>query len=206
MFKDRIDAGSQLAEKLSAYKDQKNVIVLAIPRGGVEVGRVIADALNIPLDVIITRKIGMPEHEELAIGAVDRDGQVVMRDASLVDAQTLKSLIDKECAEIARREAVYRVGRDPLNVQEKIVILTDDGIATGMTMEAAILWAKRQRPQKLILAVPVIAHDTLRRLQPLVDDCVVLEIPDLFFAVGMFYNEFPQLSDKDVRRFLGIHT
>ena len=203
MLKDRVDAGRRLAERLSTYQESKNVIVLAIPRGGVEVGRVIADALNIPLDVVVTRKIGMPGHSELAIGAVDRDGEVVMRDSSLVDEQTLKSLIDKECAEIVRREAMYRAGRDPLHVQEKMVILVDDGIATGMTMEAAIRWARRQDPQKLILAVPVVAHDTLRRLKPLVDDCVVLEIPDLFFAVGMFYNEFPQLSDDDVRRLLG---
>lgn len=203
MLKDRIDAGGQLAEKLFAYQGKDNVLVLAIPRGGVEVGHAIADVLHVPLDVLITRKIGMPGHEELAIGAVDRDGHVVLRDPDVVDADTLKMLTDKACAEIARRESVYRKGKEPLNVKEKIVILVDDGIATGMTMEAAIGWTHRQEPKKVVLAVPVVAHDTLERLRLLVDECVVLDTPKLFFAVGMFYNEFPQLSDEDVVRLLG---
>lgn len=203
MFKDRFDAGEKLAKELTAYQDRQDVFIFAIPRGGVEVGQAIADSLHVPLDVVVTRKIGMPGHEELAIGAVDRDGRVVLRDQNIVDADTLKTLIDKACAEIARRELIYQRGKEPLNVEKKIVILVDDGIATGMTMEAAIGWTRRQEPKKVVLAVPVVASDTLERLRLLVDECVILEVPDLFFAVGMFYNEFPQLSDGDVVSLLG---
>ena len=195
-----------LAQRLMDLKGDPDVIVLGVPRGGVVVAAEIARALDAPLDVYITRKLGAPGNPELAIGAIAEDGTRV------VDPETIRLLgvseayLSQEQArqqeEIRRRAALYRGDRPPLPLEGKRVILVDDGVATGRTLEAAIR-ALRQRPIKeLILAVPVGPPSTIRRLEPLVDRLEVVATPEPFWAVGMFYEDFRQTSDEEVKRLL----
>ncbi len=206
IFRDRAEAGRVLAQRLMDLKGDPDVIVLGVPRGGVVVAAEIARALDAPLDVYITRKLGAPGNPELAIGAIAEDGTRV------VDPETIRLLgvseayLSQEQArqqeEIRRRAALYRGDRPPLPLEGKRVILVDDGVATGRTLEAAIR-ALRQRPIKeLILAVPVGPPSTIRRLEPLVDRLEVVATPEPFWAVGMFYEDFRQTSDEEVKRLL----
>jgi len=209
VFQNRIEAGRQLAAKLRAYRATKNLIVLAIPCGGVVVGRQLADFLGCPLDVIVTKKIPAPGSPELAIGAVGpaswRGEPVIDEELAAkvgADDQYLKFKIENLKFEVARREKEFRKGKPPLDLKEKIVILTDDGVATGATMAVAIEIVRQQEPKKIIVAVPVIARDSLEKIASLADEVVYLQAPELFFAVGQFYREFEQVSEEIVIKYL----
>ena len=206
MFQNRAQAGKKLASKLLSYKATKNLIVLAIPRGGVVVGKILSQALDCPLEVIVTKKIGAPGNPELAIGAVGVVGKPVI-DEELAervgaDENYLKSKILNLKSEIKRREKIFRRDKLPLNLKDKTVILTDDGVATGATMMAAVEIARQQNPKKIIVAVPVIAKDTLEKIEKLADEVVYLDAPEMFFAVGQFYQDFSQITDEEVRKIL----
>jgi putative phosphoribosyl transferase len=202
IFQDRMDAGEQLAKRLGQYKGPET-IVLAIPRGGVVVGFEVARRLDAPLDVIIPRKIGAPGQPELAIGAIAGDGNVRVLDEQLVrQLGVTESYIDAEVMrqiqEIERRLRLYRDDRPFPNLTGKTVILVDDGIATGSTMLAAIRELRTKPLGKLVLAVPVAPPDTVGRFLGEVDDLVVLETPEPFYAVGAWYHRFDQTTDDEV--------
>jgi len=210
MFQNREEAGKRLAEKILRNEDIKKLrekkIVLAIPRGGVVVGKILSQALNCPLDVLITRKIGAPGNPELGIGAVGPGGiRIIDWDLAErvgADKDYLKLQIENLKLEIAEREEKFRVDKKPLEVKDKNVILTDDGIATGVTVEAAILYLKSQKAKKIILAVPVAPSQVIKKLKPLVSELIVLKTPASFGAVGQFYEEFGQVSDETVIKIL----
>lgn len=209
MFEDRREAGRLLAERLIDLKAEDDVVVLGIPRGGIVVAAEIADALDAPLDVYITRKLGAPGNPELAIGAITEDGTLVLDRESIGTLRVSDAYLEEERrrqqAEIRRRAARYRGGRPPIPLEGKRVILADDGVATGHTMEAAIR-ALRQKPiEELILAVPVGPPSTIARLEPLVDRLEILFTPELFWAVGMFYRDFRQVTDAEVEALLTAH-
>jgi predicted phosphoribosyltransferase len=199
MFFDRYDAGKQLASKLQPYKNT-DAVVLALPRGGVLVGHEIATALNLPLDIVITRKIGHPFNKEVAICAVTEDGRRVCADG--LEGLDDDSWLERETA-IAVKEAIRRRkvfgARSPQSIKNKTVIVTDDGIATGLTMKAALLMIQSQKPKKIVLAVPVCPHDTLKELRTQVDEVVVLDRgKDYRGAVGSYYTHFGEVFDKEV--------
>jgi len=201
VFFNRRDAGRKLAERLQKYRGP-NTIVLAIPRGGVVVGYEVAKALGVPLDVLIPRKIGAPGQPELGIGAVGENGVSVLdRDTIAylgVSEEYIKEEAERQRREIERRWKVYRDNRPFPDIKGKTVILVDDGIATGHTTMAAARVIRKRQPGKLVLAVPVAPADSLIRLRPEVDEIVVLETPEPFFAVGAWYEEFEQTTDEEV--------
>ena len=205
-FKDRHEAGLKLAEQLKEYKNNKNAIVLAIPRGGVEVGYEIAQFLNVKLDIIVTKKIGLPDDEEFAIGSIGPDKNVMLSEETLriynVSDEYIKDKTREISKEIERRYRAYKGKYRLQDLKNKIVILTDDGIATGFTTMAAISYAKSQNPKKIILAVPVAPLDLADKLRKEVDEFVCLHSTNLLFAIGQFYNNFPQLSDEEVKNYL----
>lgn len=213
VFKNRQEAGKKLATKLSTClparqgdKAIKNLIILGIPRGGIVVGKELSQALNCPLDIIVTKKIGAPGNPELAIGAIGPKGEEVV-DEELAekvgaDEKYIKSQISNLKSEIIRRVKEYRGDRPPLNLQDKIVILTDDGVATGATILAAIEVVRQHAPKKIIVAVPVIARDSLAKIEVKADEVIYLDAPLMFFAVGQFYQDFPQVSDEEVKKLL----
>jgi len=207
IFRDRKEAGELLAEAiLRKYNGTLyDPVVVAIPRGGVIVAKPIAEALNAPLTLVIPRKIGAPFNEEFAVGAVTEDGYVLMN-PSITEEIAYRMGITKEyierkaleeMKEIARRKQLYLQGRE-IPITGKDVILVDDGIATGLTVKAAILSLKRQNPRKIILAVPVMPADKVSEFQNLVDDLIVLYTPEFFNAVGQFYYDFSQTTDEEV--------
>lgn len=206
VFQNRIEAGKLLAGKLQEFKGKKGLIILGIPRGGVVVGRELIKALNCPLDVMVTKKIGAPGHEELAIGAMGAIGKPVINESLAQRVGADEKYIEKEIArikkEVKRREGEFRKGRPKLDLENKIVILTDDGVATGATMLAAIEVVRQQNPKKIVVAIPVIARDSLRKIEKLADEVIYLDAPKLFFAVGQFYKEFEQVSDEEVKELL----
>lgn len=202
MFQDRIEAGQKLKEKLKIYKNKKDAVILTIPRGGVVLGFEIAKALNLPLDIVIVRKIGAPGNPEFAVGAVDQNGKILKNPEVRVPPDYLKEEAEKEKKEIERRIKEYRGEKKELVMQGKIVILVDDGVATGLTTLKAVDFIKAKNPQKVILATPVIAKDTAKKIKDEVDELVYLEAPELFFAVGQFYSFFPQVSDEEVKEIL----
>lgn len=201
VFRDRIDAGRQLAFRLLHYKG-KDVVVLGIPRGGVIVAAEVASQLGAPLDVIIPRKIGAPFNPELAVGAVAPDGTVIYDEDLLERCRIEKSSLQKEIAqeieEIRERLRLYRGERHPLDCAGKTVIVIDDGIATGFTVQAALRSLRRENPEQLVLAVPVAPRDTLERLQQEVDELICLVTPEMFYAVGQFYDDFHQTTHEEV--------
>lgn len=208
IFQNRTEAGKKIAiellNDLAIERDvkEKNLTVLAIPRGGVVVGKELAQKLNCPLDVIITKKIGAPGNSELAIGAVGPGGEEVideeLAERAGADEQYLKRQVVSVKRLVEEREKLLRKNREPLNLKDKMVIITDDGVATGVTMMAAIEVIRQHEPKKIIVAVPVIARDSLRKLGGLADAVIYLEAPELFFAVGQFYREFEQVSEEEV--------
>jgi putative phosphoribosyl transferase len=209
LFHDRQEAGQSLAESLDFLRNQTaagDVVVLAIPRGGIVVGYEIARALNVPLDVYVTRKVGAPDNPELAIGAVASAGDVVLDERIIRNLRIPRTYVDAEIArqrkEIARRLTVYRGNRPPLNLGDKTVILTDDGVATGSTVLAAVRGLRSQPLRQLVLALPVGPPDILARLEREVDRLVYLHAPEPFWAVGAFYTVFRQISDKEVTQLL----
>lgn len=208
IFKDRQSAGKLLAKRLKHFSHGRGIIVLGIPRGGVVVAKEVAEELHLPLDIIVTRKIGAPFQPELALGAVDADGEVVGDVGEVGPAsptqrgEEIGEIIDREIGEIKRRENLYRGGRKPLEVSGKVVILVDDGIATGATTLAAINYLKRHHAKKIILAVPVSSMEAKNRLSGEVDELIVLETPHYFQAVGQFYQEFGEVTDSEVIQYL----
>lgn len=200
IFKNREETGKILAKKL---KSAKADLVLAIPRGGILIGAEIAKALKIPLDVIVTRKIGAPGQEELALGAVDPDGEVVL-DEFLINQfadLNLKPYIEKAWKELKRREELYRQGSPSVEVSGKTVILADDGMATGATVLSAAAYLKRHGA-KVILAIAVASKDALEKVKKICDEILVLEVPEYFGAVGQFYDQFQPVSDEEVIQYL----
>jgi putative phosphoribosyl transferase len=206
LFEDRREAGKALAQELAPFKGQDNVIVLGIPRGGVVVGHEIAEALDLPLDVYITRKIGAPRNPELAIGAVASDGTLILDHELANRLGVSQDYIDRESErqtqEIKRRTSEYRGELPDLELKGKVVILADDGVATGATTLATIQAIRAQEPAKLVLAVPVGPRDTIQRLRREVDELYCLHAPEIFWAVGAFYNVFDQTSDEEVKTLL----
>ena len=207
VFHDRVDAGKKLADKLSQYRS-KDVVVLAIPRGGVVVGFEVAGDLGAPLSVIIPRKIGAPGNPELAIGAVTEEGDTYIDSIIVKSLGVTQSYIDEvkqlEVEEIKRRMKTYLGDRQRPELKGKTVILVDDGIATGATMKAAIRTLRRHGPAEVIVAVPVAPPETVERLKELADSVVCLETPSFFYAIGQFYREFDQVGDAEVIRLLRL--
>jgi len=205
-FRDRHEAGRALVKELTFLRGQSDVIILAIPRGGVVVGYEVARELGLDLDVYITRKIGAPYNPELALGAVASDGSVVLDDDMIQRLSVSADFIDREKArqekEIQRRLTRYRGHRPPLDLAGKVVVLVDDGVATGATTLAAIRALRKQPLAKLILAIPVAPPDTAALLGKEVDQMVCLSTPEPFWAVGAFYLVFDQTSDEEVMRLL----
>lgn len=201
IFRDRQNAGQQLAHKLIKYKDEKPVVI-ALPRGGVVIGYEVAKALNAPLDVIVSRKIGAPLQPEFGIGAIAPNGVRVLdiKSIKLVRASEaeIEKIIELETAEMKRRIKVYRGDAPPPDLSGKSVILVDDGLATGVTAMAAILSIKQMNPEKIILAVPVSPPDTANKFRQEVDEFICLSEPQNFFAVGAHYEDFEQVTDKQV--------
>ena len=205
-FPNRIEAGRQLAEKLDKYAGHSDVIVLGLPRGGVPVAYEVAKWLHAPLDVFIVRKLGVPGFEELAAGAIASGGvrvlnQDVMRAIPHAD-EVIEAVTAREAAELERREQLYREGRPPPELRGRIVILVDDGLATGATMRAAVKALRQGGAAKIVVAVPVGPPDTCREVEQLADETICLSTPPFFQAVGQYYEDFSQTSDDDVRQLL----
>lgn len=203
LFKDRQEAGKKLAQALSgSIYESKNTVILALPRGGVVVGAEIAKAFELPLDIVVSRKIGAPGNPEFAIGAVSEKSEPILDIRTVREYGISKEYISKEAIlarlEIKRRNTLYRQGRKPLNLKNKIVILTDDGIATGATMESAVLEIREQNPKEIILAIPVAPPDAIEKFKDKVNKIICLSTPSPFFAVGNFYENFEQVSDEEV--------
>ncbi len=206
LFQDRTEAGRLLAAKLAAYTDRSDVIVLALPRGGVPVAYEVARVLHTPLDVFLVRKLGLPGHEELAMGAIASGGvRVLNKDvvrALRIPDEVIDAVAAEEQQELERRERAYRGGRPAPQVRGKIVILIDDGLATGSTMRAAIAALRRQRPARIVVAVPVGAPETCAEFQNEADEAICARTPDPFYAVGLWYGDFSQTTDEEVHDLL----
>src|SRR5579884_3806568 len=208
LFHDRAEAGQVLARELASYANRPDVMVLALPRGGVPVGYEVARALHAPLDVFLVRKLGVPGHEELAMGAI-ASGNVRVLNPDVVDGLHIPaSIIDRVAAserrELDRRDREYRDGRPPPDVRGKTVILVDDGLATGATMRAALLALREEHPARLVAAVPVAPPATCRELRAYADDVVCAWTPEPFYGVGVWYQDFAPTSDDEVRRLLQL--
>ena len=205
-FFDRSEAGQFLAENLSAYADLEDVIILALPRGGVPVGAEVAKRLNAPLDVFVVRKLGLPGHPELAMGAIASGGVRVFNgeivNALRIPDEVIDAVSAEELIELQRREKVYRAGRPSLDVEGKTAIVVDDGIATGSTMLAAVSALRQLNAARIIIAAPVIAASTYREMQRIADEVTAVIIPERFYAVGQWYEDFGQTSDQQVRDLL----
>ena len=206
-FADRAEAGEVLAKRLTAYRDRDDVVVLALPRGGVPVAREVARALGVRLDVYVVRKLGVPGHEELAMGAIATGGVRLLNhdfiDALGIPMNVIDAVAAREQQELARREQTYRGDRGPIALTNKTVILVDDGLATGATMRAAVMAARQQQPARVIVAVPVGAVSTCADLAAEADDVVCVRTPDPFVAVGLWYRDFTPTTDHEVRSLLG---
>ncbi|MBK8905215.1 MAG: phosphoribosyltransferase [Anaerolineaceae bacterium] len=206
IFRDRADAGQQLAEALAEYEDRADVVVLGLPRGGVPVAYEVARALDAPLDVFIVRKLGVPGHEELAMGAIASGGvrvinQDVTRELGLAQ-EAIEAVARKEGQELARREEAFRNGRSGINLHGKVAILVDDGIATGASMRAAVKGLRQHNPAKIIVAAPVASAEACRNFEALVDEVVCLQQPRPFLGVGAWFESFAQTTNDEVRALL----
>jgi len=201
-FKDRKDAGRILADKLSKYTNHPSAVVLALPRGGVPVAYEVAQELGLPLDVLIVRKLGVPNHEELAMGAI-ASGGIRFLNRSVIESlrilpETLEAVEQREALELMRRESIYRGNRSPIQVEGRIVILIDDGIATGSTMRVAIQLLRAQHVQKIIVATPAAPPLAKWEIEPLVDEFIAVVLPPDFYGVGQFYEDFAQMDDDTI--------
>jgi predicted phosphoribosyltransferase len=205
-FRNRTDAGRQLAEKLAAYANRPDVLVLALPRGGVPVGFEVARALGAPLDVFLVRKLGVPGYEELAMGAVAIGGVRVLNDEIVrglgISEHEIDAAAARELQELARRQRLYRGDRPLPEIAGRTVILVDDGLATGATMRAAIAAVRQQQPARIVVAVPTASPDTCEALKAEADDVVCAMTPEPFLAVGHWYEDFMQTTDDEVRELL----
>jgi predicted phosphoribosyltransferase len=206
LFRDRAEAGRLLAARLEKYANQPDVIVLALPRGGVPVAYEVAKAVHAPMDVFIVRKLGVPGHEELAMGAVATGGVRVLNDQVVkglgIPDYMIDAVVKWETEELKRRERLYRGDRPPPDVRGKTVILVDDGLATGSTMLAAVQALRQQGPGRIVVAVPVASPDTCELLKAYVNEVVCAVTPEPFYAVGFWYRDFSQTTDEEVRDLL----
>ncbi|MDM0017918.1 phosphoribosyltransferase [Variovorax saccharolyticus] len=204
-FKNRSDAGRALAGALAAWRGQPNLLVLGLPRGGVPVASEVASALNAPLDVLVVRKLGHPGQEEFAMGAIASGGVRYLDESTLawpVPAAEVEAVVRREQAELARRERLYRGERPPLALEDRVLLLVDDGLATGATMRAAVMAVRAGRPQRIVVAVPVASREALQSVGLVADEVVCVFTPEHFRAVGQWYEDFGQTSDEEVCRLL----
>ena len=206
LFNDRFEAGCALAQRLLSYASRPDVLVLGLARGGVPVAFEVAQALNVPLDVFIVRKLGVPGQEELAMGAI-APGDVIIINQRIMDQldiapRALQAVITRETQELVRREQLYRGQRPPVDADGRTVILIDDGLATGSTMRAAIAAIKKKRAGRVVVAVPVGALQTCEEISPVVDELICAATPEPFYGVGRWYKNFSQTTDEDVRQLL----
>jgi putative phosphoribosyl transferase len=203
LFRDRVAAGRALARALDHYADARDALVLALPRGGVPVAFEVAQALHLPLDVFVVRKIGMPGNEELALGALAAGAPPVLNEELVqmlgVTPAAIAAATDKERGEVARRERAYRDELPPPVLKDRVLIVVDDGLATGATMRAAVRALRQQAPARIVVAVPVCSREARAELSAEADEMVCLEAPESFYAVSVWYDEFPQTSDEEVR-------
>lgn len=206
LFKNRVEAGQRLAERLTAYANRSDVVVLALPRGGVPVAFEVANALNAPLDVFLVRKLGVPGHEELAMGAIASGGVRVLNRDVVRAHQLFRAAIHKvtlrEQRELERREHLYRGDRPAPQLHERTVILIDDGLATGATMQAAIVALKQHQPARIVVAVPLAAPEICAEFATKVDEIICAETPIHFSGVGLWYEDFSQTTDDTVQALL----
>lgn len=205
-FQDREDAGKQLAERLLQFKDNKDCVVVGLPRGGVVTGHEVSKKLNVPLDVLVPRKIGAPGNPEFAIGAIDEEGNGVFDERIIKSEQISQEYIDqeveKEKKEAKRRLEIFRKGLPALTFEDKTIIIVDDGIATGSTMKAAIRSAKTKNAKRVVVAVPVLPNNAVKEFEEEADEFIYLHAPRFFGAVGMFYQTFEQTTDEEASALL----
>ena len=202
IFRNRQEAGRELAARLAKYANREDVLILGVPRGGVPVAFEVATALHLPLDVFVLRKLGVPGHEELAFGAIGSGGARILN-ADIVSELGISELdisaaTKEQTAELERREQLYRGNRPPFHVHGQTVILVDDGIATGASLRAAIHAIRKMRPAAIVVATPVAPRETCNHLRPEVDELICVQIPEPFYGVGEFYRDFSQVSDEQV--------
>src|SRR5688572_11359007 len=205
-YRDRRHAGVELAARLDHFQGRNDVVVLALPRGGVPIGYEVARALGAPLDVFLVRKLGLPGHRELAMGAIASGGVRVLNEDVIAWYRIPEAAIDavarEEQAELDRREATYRHGRSPVELQNRIVLLVDDGLATGSTMKAAVQAVRAHGPSRIVVAVPVGSPETCRQLRDVADEVICGRTPEHFAAVGQWYLDFSQTTDEEVGNLL----
>jgi putative phosphoribosyl transferase len=209
-FDDRREAGRALAARLRPYAGRSDVVVLALPRGGVPVAFPVAEALDAPLDLFLVRKLGTPGHRELAMGAIASGGIRVLNDEVVrwygITPAAIDAVAREEEQELQRRESTYREGREAVPLQGRVVILVDDGLATGSTMIAAVKAVRQHQPAKVVVAVPVGARETCGALSTVADEVECVRMPEPFSAVGQWYLNFDQTSDEEVRQLLRAHA
>lgn len=209
-FADRREAGVELASQLRKYRGRHDVVVLALPRGGVPVAFEIAEALEAPLDIFVVRKLGMPGHPEFAMGAIASGGVRVLSEDVIswyrIPNSAIEAVVRQELTELERREREYRQGRPLTNLHDRIVILVDDGLATGSTMRAAVQAVRAYTPARVVVAVPVGAPTTCEAFADITDETVCARTPEPFSAVGMWYRDFSEITDEEVRALLQEHA
>jgi predicted phosphoribosyltransferase len=209
-FADRREAGAELAKRLGQFNGRRDVVVLALPRGGVPVAYEVARALGAPLDVFLVRKLGLPGYRELAMGAIASGGVRVLNTDVVEWYKIPSTVIDQvareEQAELERREREYRDGRKPPELRDRTVLLVDDGLATGSTMKAAVQAVRAYQPARIVVAVPVGSPDTCREFSDVADEIVCARAPEQFSAVGQWYRDFSQTTDEEVRELLHLHA
>jgi putative phosphoribosyl transferase len=208
-YRDRAQAGQLLAAQLQHYAGRPDVTVLALPRGGVPVARPVAEALHVPLDVLIVCKVGAPGHEEYALGAVARNAEVFQADVMAafgIAEQDVQALRGPVLREVERREQRYRPGRPPLSLGGRVAIVVDDGLATGATMLAAVQVVRQAGAARIVVAVPVGARDSVQKLRDAADEVICMRVPQPMYSVGAWYDRFEQVSDEEVLSLLGVHA
>ncbi|HEU0185675.1 MAG TPA: phosphoribosyltransferase [Blastocatellia bacterium] len=205
-FKNRVEAGRSLAERLSAYANRRDALVLGLPRGGVPVAYEVATALNVPMDVFVVRKLGVPGHEELAMGAIATGGARSLNQDVIeylrIPEEVVDEVTEKEEQELGRRERLYRDNRPARSPRDRVAILVDDGLATGSSMRAAALALRQQQPASIVVAIPVASVEACESLGGQADEVVCLYTPEPFYAVGLWYEDFSQTTDEEVRDLL----